>query len=594
MIKKMTKYSFVVFHKECDNFLNSLQTLGLVDVTRCNKAVDETSKAQFDKIAAYGNIIKILQGITEQSSHPVDIPQEQLFTEAETALARKAELAKKLSVATANYKAAAPWGEIEQSDLEKIAKMGYVPHFYICSEKGYKEEWEENFAIYKLGISGDKVYFVVLGNREESLAFPLAETQLTPKSASEYSAEIDSLNRAIEENNNRLCAIAEKAELLVVQKALLEDELDKYLATAQAGKEAEDSIVLFEGFAPTENDAQIEKLIEKESVYYIKEAATEEDNPPIKLKNNWFSRLYEPIVELYMLPKYGETDLTPYLAPFYMLFFGLCLGDMGYGLVMLLAGLYVNFKIPSYKGYGQLIAWLGVGSIIMPALNGTFFGAKIYELFSFPENISRHFFTDMKMFWFAIIFGIVQIVFARILNAILAMRAKGFLAGLHNIGWAVLIVWLSLLYSSSQVPFDLPVYVNYIGYAGLALILLFTSDNKNIFIKLFKGVSALYDITGVFGDMLSYIRLFGLGTAGGILGMVVNSVAMQLGDVPYLGWLFAGIMLILGHTMVLLLSALGAFVHPMRLTFVEFYKNTGFEGGGRAYNPLKSRVKGNK
>ena len=129
--------------------------------------------------------------------------------------------------------------------------------------------------------------------------------------------------------------------------------------------------------------------------------------------------------------------------------------------------------------------------------------------------------------------------------------------------------------------------MNYIGLGGLVLILLFTSDNKNIFVKLFKGVAALYDITGVFGDMLSYIRLFGLGTTGGILGLVVNSIASQLGAVPYVGWLLMGIMLIFGHIFVLFISALGAFVHPMRLTFVEFYKNVGFDGGGRAYNPLK-------
>ena len=92
--------------------------------------------------------------------------------------------------------------------------------------------------------------------------------------------------------------------------------------------------------------------------------------------------------------------------------------------------------------------------------------------------------------------------------------------------------------------------------------------------------------TGIFGDMLSYIRLFGLGTAGGILGLVVNSVAMNMSGIPYVGWFFTGLMLLVGHTAVLLLNSLGAFVHPMRLTFVEFYKNAGFGGGGRAFRPL--------
>ena len=99
----------------------------------------------------------------------------------------------------------------------------------------------------------------------------------------------------------------------------------------------------------------------------------------------------------------------------------------------------------------------------------------------------------------------------------------------------------------------------------------------------------MYDITGVFGDMLSYIRLFGLGTSGGILGMVINTLAISLSGVPYIGWLLTIVLLLIGHALVLGLSALGAFVHPMRLTFVEFYKNAGFTGGGRAYKPLKTK-----
>ena len=134
----------------------------------------------------------------------------------------------------------------------------------------------------------------------------------------------------------------------------------------------------------------------------------------------------------------------------------------------------------------------------------------------------------------------------------------------------------------------LPGWFNYTGIAGAGLILLFSSTEGNFIVRLFKGTASFYDITGVFGDMLSYIRLFGLGTSGGILGMVVNSVAINMLDIPYVGWIFTGIMLIFGHLAVLLLSSLGAFVHPMRLTFVEFYKNAGFTGGGRAYKPLKN------
>jgi V/A-type H+-transporting ATPase subunit I len=223
----------------------------------------------------------------------------------------------------------------------------------------------------------------------------------------------------------------------------------------------------------------------------------------------------------------------------------------------------------------------------MHLLSGIVFGTKLGVLFPLPDSVNSMFFSDIKMFWFAIVFGILQIVFARIINAIYSIITKGWQYGMHNIGWAIVIIWASLSYAKTMVPgMVIPPYVNYIGIFGCLLILFFSATEGNIFIRIIKGTFAFYDITGVFGDVLSYIRLFGLGTSGGILGYVVNSIAMNMIDIPYVGWFFTGLVLLIGHTFVLLLSSLGAFVHPMRLTFVEFYKNSGFTGGGKAFRPL--------
>jgi len=124
---------------------------------------------------------------------------------------------------------------------------------------------------------------------------------------------------------------------------------------------------------------------------------------------------------------------------------------------------------------------------------------------------------------------------------------------------------------------------------GIVLILFFNDLKANIFLRIGKGVWELYNITGIFGDLLSYVRLFALGLSGGVLGIVVNQLAGQLLGIPVLGIILYALFLLVGHTGVLLLSALGAFVHPMRLTFVEFYKNAGFTGGGKAYKPLAAR-----
>ncbi|MDY5823506.1 MAG: hypothetical protein SPJ99_01420, partial [Candidatus Coprenecus sp.] len=123
----------------------------------------------------------------------------------------------------------------------------------------------------------------------------------------------------------------------------------------------------------------------------------------------------------------------------------------------------------------------------------------------------------------------------------------------------------------------------------LVLVLFCSKPNKNFLLRPLMGIISLYDITGIFGDMLSYIRLFGLGTTGGILAFVINSIAMQFTGIPYVGWVLTVVFLIFGHLAVMGLSCLGAFVHPVRLTFVEFYKNAGFVGGGRAFKPLSNK-----
>ncbi len=597
MIKKMTKYSFVIFHKEADAFLKSLQEVGVVDVTRQKRAIDSLSMEKFEEIAQYNSAAKALKRLKDESlAAKVTIPAEKPLTENPVKryqeLSAEIERTKNnLALLKAEYKMAEPWGAFTEKNISDIKALGYKPLFYTVSKAKYEKEWENEWPIFTVNATEGKMYLVILAQNDEKPSLPVQEATFPQTSADVLLDEIKAAEEKMASCKSTLLALTNCIDDIEERKEELFADLDLYLANEGSSKKADNTIAIFEAFAPTDIDESVVKFLEEHNVYYLKEEAKNEDNPPIKLKNNFFAKLYEPIGELYMLPKYGELDLTMFYAPFYMLFFGFCLGDMGYGLVLILAGLFVNFKMPKYANYGKLIAWLGLGTVIMPALSGTFFGAKLYELFPIPQNITELFFNDMQMFWFAILFGIFQIIVARLIQCVYNLIKKNYRVGLNSLGWAVSIAWATLAYASVEAGFDYPAFVNYIGIAGLALIVLFGSDAKNPIVRLFKGTFTLYDSTSVFGDVLSYIRLFGLATSGGILGFVINSISMTLGEVPYIGWLLMIIMLIIGHTFVMLLSSLGAFVHPLRLTFIEFYKNAGFEGGGRAYNPLKKAEK---
>ena len=595
MIKKMTKYSFVIFHKEVEDFLKNLQDIGVVDVIRQKRAIDSFSMEKFEEIARYNAAASALKRLKDEAlAKGVQIPAEKPCAENLLAFytemsSHKEHLKSKVASLKAEYEEALPWGAFTQENLKNIAKLGLTPYFYSVSAQKYDKEWESLYPIHILNEYGGKIYFAILQEGIGKPEFPLPDSSFPTVSADILEDELNKCLAEAAQVEEQLLSLTNCIDNINTEKDNLFNNLDLYLANEASVKKADETIVIFEAFAPTEIDAQVVEFLENNNVYYLKEEAKEEDNPPIKLKNNFFAKLYEPIGELYMLPKYGELDLTMFYAPFYMLFFGFCLGDMGYGLILILAGLFVNFKFKAFANYGKLIAWLGLGTVIMPALSGTVFGAKLYELVPLPQNITDLFFNDMQMFWFAILFGIFQIVVARFIQSIYNFIKKNYRVALNALGWGLSIAWATLAYASSEAGFSYPGWVNYIGFAALALIVLCGSDAKNPIVRIVKGTFTLYDSTSVFGDVLSYIRLFGLATSGGILGFVINSISMTLGQVPYVGWLLMIIMLIIGHTFVMLLSSLGAFVHPLRLTFIEFYKNAGFEGGGRAYNPLKKK-----
>lgn len=595
MITKMTKYSFIVFHQEVATFLSKVQELGMVDITRENKAVDAHSREMFDLTGRYAASIKSLSALKESLAEVTasELPVNSTSSPEETLLLAE-KLMENRELWSADEKSllrereeALPWGQYNLNDIKKIEELGFTLHFYAISETNFNEDWDKEHILQIISRDKGKCYFAILVPKNQELNFKYSEIKFPSLSYDLIDRKIDELRSRIATNNSQLAALTAKISDLESGMAKVKATLDLYLAGTSSVKEAEGSIAVMTGFAPVEHKEELSAFFGSTDVYFIEEEAVIEDNPPIKLKNTFFTRLFEPIGELYMLPKYGELDLTPYFAPFYMLFFGLCLGDMGYGLILMIAGTIGKIKMPAMRGYMTLVQFLGLGSFIMPMLNGVFFGAKIGEVFPVPDAVKGFFFSDIKMFWFAIIFGLFQIVFARMVNAVDSMIRKGWQYGMHNIGWSIVVIWASLAYAGTMMPdLAVPAFVNYIGYLGLALIIFFSSTEGNIFSRMLKGTFALYDITGIFGDMLSYIRLFGLGTAGGILGMVVNSVAMNMSGIPYVGWFFTGLMLLIGHTAVLLLSSLGAFVHPMRLTFVEFYKNAGFGGGGKAFRPL--------
>ena len=307
---------------------------------------------------------------------------------------------------------------------------------------------------------------------------------------------------------------------------------------------------------------------------------------------------------MYGMPVYSEFDPTPILAPFYLLFFAMCLGDAGYGIILLLFGLMLNkgwLKVGMFDGLGNIISLLGAGTMVVGTVLGTFFGIGLHDASWVPEWLKSCMIVgeidipgvgvlNIQML-LAMGIGIFHICVAMTVKAICYTKRYGIKENIATWGWLVLIVGgilvgllaLGKLVSPAAVKWALIA----VGVISALAIYIFNTPGRNPLINVGAGLWDTYNMaTGILGDVLSYLRLFALGLAGGMLGQAFNNLALSVKGDALMTWVPFVLILLAGHLINILLSSLGAFVHPMRLTFMEYFKNAGYEGKGSAYNPL--------
>lgn len=586
MISKMKKYTFLVFHRDYDTFLTQLRELGVVHITEKAAGLIENDEALQAALQHEDELRHLLaQGAPDQ------LIQERVAVEERIAAAQEAA------------QQAAVWGEFDAKRIDQIKQAGYKLRCFACPTSNFKEEW--GIAVNN---NGGKTYFVQVALPSEHAAdlteTSAAEIALPEKSEAQWLQEVEHLNGLLAAANARIEAW-QKANIEAVKQQLdqARQEIDWKRVQLSTDKLADGALCLIEGFCPIEKEPALNEMLSAAQVYYEEADPTKEDNTPIELKNNFFTRLFEPITRLYSLPNYAELDPTPFFAPFFMLFFGLCLGDGGYGLLILLAGIAVILKAPKLKEWGWLGVFMGLTTMVVGVLTGMFFGINLEEV-AVLAPVKQYFITETNatvhvmggsyhpMMVFAIIIGVFQILFAMGFKVVKITLRDGFKYAAYDCAWLValvtLIVWAALAGTLTTVG----LYTIY-GILGLcALFILFYSnpDRKILVLNIGGGLWGTYNmVSGLLGDVLSYIRLFALGLAGGILGNVFNALALQAGgSLPgWIGWLPTLLILVFGHTLNFALCLISSVVHPMRLTFVEFYKNAGFEGGGKEYKPFK-------
>ena len=580
MITQMKKYTFLVFHREYEAFLEQLRDLGVVHVTE--KAAGMADDAHLQELLAKADNARklIAQGAPDQL------------------LQEKATLEQRIAATQKEADKMAIWGEFSAERMEQLKQAGYTLRYFTCPKKLFQEEWGIVVAE-----QGAMVYFVQVNNENEAPEGS-QEQYLNAKSAADLQKDVEGLNGLLVAQNANIELWA-KENIPVLEEELkqLQEQIDWKRVTLNTDSEADGSLKILEGFCPIDQVVALDTVLDKQEVYYQAEDPTAEDNTPIKLRNNKFTQLFESLTGMYGWPNYGEFDPTPVLAPFFLLFFAMCMGDCGYGILLMIIGVLIAKKklnIEMFDGLGPIITVLGVGTTVVGFFLGTFMGIDLYQAEWVPQALKSVMIKgevmgyDIQMV-LALCIGVFHICLAMVVKAICYTKQFGFKENIATWGWTLLIVGGLLVAILGMTVLPAEVFkwaIIAVGTVSALAIYIFNTPGRNPLINIGAGLWDTYNMaTGILGDVLSYIRLYALGLAGGMLGAAFNNLGLMVMGGSTEGatwqWLPFVLILVLGHVLNLAMSALGAFVHPLRLSFVEYFKNAGYEGKGTLYKPFK-------
>lgn len=606
MITKMKKLTFLVYHKEYETFLELLRRLGVVHVVEKQRGEPDAGlQASLSKRAAYRSLMDEMQrraaGESPQTP-PTVLDIERLipaYEELQTAL-QTAE--RRVQAVERDREALEPWGDFDPQTLERLKEAGWNVSFYTCPLRDFSPEWEENYHLIRVSEQGGICHFVVIapGSVElfaEAVRLPAKRLSLLTTEK----AEAEQALTAAQEALKNFCR--DHLPVLQAGETDLGGEIDFMTVKLNGQPMLEDTVVLLEGWIPADSEAEVCRTLDNESsVCYTLKSADKEDPAPIKLKNNAFTRMYEVLTKMYGMPEYAEFDPTPMIAPFFTLFFAYCMGDAGYGIVLVLLGFYLRSKLSaSMRGMMNLVITLGVATMLLGAVFGTFFGASLFDV-EMPAWMKQFMIGGKvegtnydKTMLLALIIGVVHIIVGMTVKAVVSTARFGFKDSLSAWGWLLLVGGFTITGTLSfmqLIPKEVTTWA-FIIIGGVSSIAIYLLNNlrRNVLVNIGAGLWDTYNMaTGLMGDTLSYIRLYALGLAGGMLGSVFNQLGFMVQESAggVVGWFFCILILVFGHGLNIGMSCLSAFVHPLRLTFVEYFKNSGYEGRGVMYKPFST------
>ena len=517
----------------------------------------------------------------------LDLPLETEGTERTAVLLGSLSARIPLPEVQAALEAASDEAELFAVSEDKNARYVLI----LCMKEALPEVQEclRGFGFTAAALSG------LRGTAKECIAASEQSIQELARERAELSAQIS--DRAVYRDDLKLAA-----DQVCTQVSLAEAE-EKLYGT--------ESVVVLEGWCPAEREEELAKLFERCDCAWDTRDPTEEEYPevPVKLKNNALTNGLNMVTNMYSLPAYNGVDPNPLMAPFFILFYGLMMADMGYGILMIAAALVALKKLKPREGslsFCQILLYCGISTFLMGALTGGLFGDLPYQLVHMFNPGSTwpglpYLFNPLAeggaepVLYGAMVLGFIQLNTGMIINFVKKKRRGQLASAIFEEGS----LWIILL---GGVLFLLPklgllAIPEKIGLAilivGVVCLLFGAGREAKGFGKVTAAIGCVYNtVTGWFGDILSYSRIMALMLAGSVVGQVFNSIAAMPSakGVTVFSIVVFLVIFLIGHALNFALNLLGCFVHDLRLQCLEYFGKF-YEDGGRPFNPLRLRTK---
>jgi V/A-type H+-transporting ATPase subunit I len=628
MIVKMRKLQALVYHKEKERFLASLRECGVVHLIEQEheeavrlRELEDVERMAERIVAALRKTAGRLPGPPVQITEGEPLKVLHRYRAHETAV-EKAE--QELVALRKDEAALLPWGDFNPESIRRLRAIGVHVRFYCATVEEYENVEYPDEIIEEISRTKNYVYFVAVFYDEASFIPDVEEVHLPDASLSELRQRIKQAEAERSTNKESLRHMTGFIPLLETFCIETKNKSRHERARLALQEEVEGKVAGLTGWFPAEKENEINELFSRFPSWHTCSDPARGEQVPVLLKPGRAVSLYHPITKLFSLPNYFEIDPTPFLAPFFTLFFGLCLGDVGYGFVLLVAATVMVLRgNDASKPLAKLLLILACATIGAGTLLNTGFGQSLFNVqgdnagffhtegvFSILSPYTRDGIQAFPAMTLSLYIAFIQLFLGMVLQTINKVREGGsFTHGLLPIAGICLMstffLWLAKANFMDMRNFTIgpltvgavvgtvPDPVIYIlAVVGLVLMLFFNSLDRAVWIRPALGLWELYQFaSGTVGNGLSYLRLFALGLSGGLLGMSFNQIAAMFiteNGVLVLSWkiIFSILLVIVGHALILGLSMIGAFAHPLRLTFVEFYSSIQFRGGGKPFSPF--------